>query len=135
MDRKSLIHVAGPLFDLQTARALLKEALPDWEWFIARIESERGYVRFPARLAEVICRLRIETFPLLYGKEHAAGAAIALAFLNKDELAQWEAELRAASPAERGLQILEMCRALDAAADEIKWPDALPPEISSGVLN
>ena len=107
MDRKSLVRAIGPLFDLETVRALLKEALPDWEWFVAHIESERGYVRFPPKLAEVISRLKIESYPVLYAKEHAAGAAIARAFLGKNDLAQWEVELRAASPAERGRDVLD----------------------------
>jgi hypothetical protein len=112
-----------PLIDLETARTLLKEALPDWEWLLARIESERGYVRFPANLFEVIKRLRIENYPLLYEKEHAAGAAIALAFMDKDQLAEWESELRSLSPAERGRQMLEVCRDLEAMVDDMDWPE------------
>jgi hypothetical protein len=116
--------IKGPLLDLESARALLKEALQDWEWFIAHLESEQGHFRFPKQFADLIGNLRIERYPLLYEKGEAAlGVAFGLAFMSRDELQKFDGELVAATPSERGRRVLAFCGDLEALSEEIRFPE------------
>jgi hypothetical protein len=117
--------VPTPLIDLDSARDLLRAAMPDWEWFIAHLESEQGYFRFPKEINDLIVNLKIEAYPLLYEKgESAIGAAIGLSLMDLEDLRRVDNEMAAASAYERGQKVIELCRDLDEIAVDFQLPSS-----------
>jgi hypothetical protein len=111
-----------PLISLDTASEFLREVVPEWEWFVAHLESEDGRFRFPRRLAAIIQSLKIESYPLLYENEAAIGAVIARAFMDQAEFSDFDAQAREASPEERGAIAAEFGKLLEEVGEGFVLP-------------
>jgi hypothetical protein len=111
------VSTAFPITDKETALSLIRGALPEWEWFVAHLESRGGLFRFPSIVSDAIRNLRIESYPLLYENEKAIGAIILRAVLPEDELKALEGELIAATAKERGSLLRELLESLDELGD------------------
>lgn len=110
------------LVDVNAARGLLKQAIPEWEWLVARLESTKGQLRFPRQLSEAIKNLKIQTYPLLYENERSIGITVAMAFCDLEDLREFDQELREATVAQRGKTMLELVDVLDSAAEGLTFP-------------
>lgn len=114
-----------PLVDTASARTFLASVVPEWEWLLAQIEAEGGYVRFPRQLAAIIKNLRIESYPRLYENEAAIGVLVGRALLGPESFEEFDREVTAASPEERGqvvVDFLAQLHALDAPFTLPKTP-------------
>jgi hypothetical protein len=118
---------SSPLVDADSARTFLRSVVPEWEWLIAHIESERGHLRFPSAMSNTIRNLKIENYPLLYEREASIGLIVARALLDEEEIESLEREAKAATPEERGSFICDMAESwgeLDVAFEIPKTPAA-----------
>lgn len=100
----------------------LRSGIPDAEWLLRQIESEQGWLRFPPYLSNVITNLKLENYPLLYASESAIAAMLLRGWMNDEEIKQFNAEIEAASPEERGDLVGELSRNLGEAIERIEIP-------------
>jgi hypothetical protein len=129
---------------------MLRIAAPEWEVFLALLESAKGRLRFRAGLTRAIKNLNIEAYPLLYETEGAIGIVLLRAFGSADELAEFERELRHATPEERGKAAKELGEELGRFFDAIEFHDnptvaheekarevleAMPPDERTGLTS
>lgn len=112
----------SPLVDAGSARAFLKAVVPEWEWLVAHIESEKGHLRFPAAMANLIRNLKIESYPLLYENEASIGVVLARGLMDQDELIDLDRRLAADSAEGRGEAMREFMQALDELGDSFTIP-------------
>jgi len=110
------------LIDVDTASAFLKSAAPEWEWLLRRIESEDGQLRFPPNVTRAIVNLKIENYPLLYENEAAISLIICNAFMTKDELIEFNAQLEEQSPEQRGETVMDIVEGLSAFDQVFEFP-------------
>lgn len=120
-----------PLIDRGSAVQLLRIAAPEWEVFLALLESARGRLRFRSGLTRAIKNLKIENYPLLYENEQAIGAALLRAVGSADELRAFDDELRGAKPEERGEAVRELGEVIGDLIDAMEFPDDPTPEQES----
>ncbi len=92
----------------------LAAVAPEWEWLLAQIEAEGGYVRFPRQLSVTIKNLKIESYPRLYENEAAVGALVGRALLGPQGFEDLDREAAAASPKERGQFVVDFMKQLSA---------------------
>lgn len=111
-----------PLIDVGAARGLLRAVVPEWEWFIAHLESNDGHFRFPRRIADIIRNLKIESYPLLYENETSIGVVLARGLFDRDELVDFERQLVAATPEGRGDIMQEFMQTLGELSDTFTIP-------------
>lgn len=71
---------------------------PDWSWLLRHIESEDGFVRFPALFTLWITNLNIGNYPELYEEEARIGGMRLRSFLIPEEIRELDAELVSLSP-------------------------------------
>lgn len=100
----------------------LRSGIPDAEWLLRQIESEQGWLRFPAYLSNVITNLKLENYPLLYASESAIAAMLLRGWMNDEEIKQFNAEIEAATPKERGNLVTEWGRNAGEAIEQFEIP-------------
>lgn len=108
-----------PIISSSAASKLIAVLIPDCEWLLRRIESEQGWLRFPPQLNQLISRLKVETYPLLYEDERFIANALLLAFLDQTEICELGEELERWSPDERGERLVDLTHDIDAVLAEI----------------
>lgn len=113
---------ALPLIDRDSAQRFLTRVLPDWEWFLSHLESERGHLRFPAQIGRMILNLKVQNYPLLYENEALIGAVLLRGFFSDDEIAELNRSAEEASPTERAGMIEAIGSELDQWADAFELP-------------
>ena len=112
----------GALLSLDSVVSSLRTSIPDAEWFLRHIESERGWIRFPPGLANAIINLKVENYPLLYANEAAIGLMLFKVFLPDDSIKELCVEFESATPEERGEFITEFTSTLFDEVDKIEIP-------------
>ena len=108
-----------PVPDPLSAAKLLRAMAPDWVWLLQHIESEDGYVRFPALFSRFVTNLNIGNYPELYESEVYIGAMMLRAFLDPEEIKELDAELVSLSPEGRADFLNEAIIQLTAAGEAI----------------
>ena len=121
----------APLVDVSSARALLKVVIPEWEWLISHIESEKGHLRFPAAMANIIRNLRIEDYPLLYENEASIGVILAQGLMDRENLVDLDGQLSTSSPEGRGEAMKVFMRAVDDLDDAFTIPKTPAEELQT----
>src|ERR1700690_980612 len=86
------------LISKDSLSVVLRSIIPDAEWLLEKIESEQGWLRFPAFLSDAITNLRLECYPLLYASEGAIVAMLLKGFLDEAEIKSFNMEIEAATP-------------------------------------
>lgn len=114
-----------PLIPKDAVLLILRDAIPDAEWLLGRIESQQGWLRFPSFLSDAITNLKIESYPLLYTSELAIVTMMFHGFLDKEELKSFAAEFEAASLEERGCFVREVMEGLGRASDKLEIPKTI----------
>lgn len=114
-----------PLLPLDSVVDSLRSSIPDVEWMLGEIESQHGWFRFPAFLANGIKNLKIQSYPLLYTNERAITGAFLKGFLDDAEILELGAELEAASLDERGEILQALSTSVGDAVDQIEIPKTL----------
>lgn len=107
----------SPIIDLDSARELLRQAVPMWEELLEHLESSGGRLRFRPEVTTMISDLRIDHYPLLYENAAGIGNFLARALMGPEALAAFGKELESASPAGRGRIIADGIVQLDALGD------------------
>ena len=120
---------AGPLVDLESAKELLREAVPTWEAFLDELESAGGRLKFRGELSTAISNLKISNYPLLYERPEAAGLLLMQAFMEPDEFLSFNTELMEAAPYERGEVLTEMVGQLESMEATLKFPKSVEEEV------
>ena len=100
----------------------MKSGIPEVEWLLGKIESEQGWFRFPDVLSRIITNLKIDSYPLLYSSEVAIAAVFLRGWMTEEEIRQFDAEVNAATPEERGQFLAELCKGVDETIDRIEIP-------------
>lgn len=102
----------------------LKSGIPDAEWLLGQIESEHGWLRFPPFLSGLITRLKIENYPLLYASENAMAVMFLKGWMSDDEIREFNTEMEAASPDERGQFLADLTQSLSNVIEHVEIPKA-----------
>lgn len=109
------------LIDQASAVRFIRAMAPDWVWFLKHVESEDGYVRFPALFSRFISNLKIENYPKLYENEDFIGKMMLLAFINPEEIEALDAELASLSPANRAKHVEDAMSVLMEAGEATRY--------------
>lgn len=110
------------LFSPDAILAAMKSGIPEVEWLLGKIESDEGWLRFPDVLCRIITNLKIDSYPLLYSSEVAIAATFLRGWMTEEEIRQFDAEVNAATPEERGRFLTELCNGVDETIDRIEIP-------------
>ncbi len=108
--------------DESSIKALVVSAVPDSEWLIGEIESEDGWIRFPAFLTNAITNLKIENYPLLYDSESALALIFLRSFLTPEEIKECAIEFEQASPEQRGEWLVDFADEVESGLREVQIP-------------
>lgn len=108
------MEFSGPIIDLDSARELLRRAVPTWKDLLEHLESSGGRLKFLPEVSSMIANLRIDNYPLLYENTAAIGNVLAPAFMDTNDMVAFNVEVENASPAGRGQMIADMLVNLDA---------------------
>lgn len=100
----------------------MKSGIPDAEWLLRQIESERGWLRLPPYLSSVISNLKIEAYPLIFRSEDAMAAMLLRWAMTTEEIQAFDIELEAATPEERGSFVIDLCKSLGEMVEQIEIP-------------
>jgi hypothetical protein len=95
------------LIDKAAAADFLRSSIPDWTWFISKVESDNGRFCFPPLVSRAIANLKIESYPLLYENEASIGLILFRAFMSQEEMLELNSQLVDQSPLERGQTMRE----------------------------
>lgn len=96
--------------------------MPDVLWLLSQIESEQGWLRFPAYFINLISSLKIEDYPLLYKSENLIYLTFLRAFLEDEEILALDKELKEASAEERGAFLTEFVEGFDQGVQALELP-------------
>lgn len=100
----------------------LRSGIPDAEWLLGQIESQRGWFRFPTFLSDAITNLKLGNYPLLYTSEVAIAKMLLQGFLEDEEISSFTADMETASPEDRGELVRELIEAIGSAFERIEIP-------------
>lgn len=89
---------------------------------LGKIESQQGWFRFPAFMANSIENLKIQGYPLLYTNERAIAAVFLKGFMNDDEIREFNDDIETASLEERGEFLRELTSSFADAMDGMGIP-------------
>lgn len=115
--------LSEPVIDLDTARELLRRAVPTWVEFLGHLEASGGRLKFRSELRTTIANLRIDNYPLLYENPASIGSVLMQAFMDKDEITAFNSELENATLAGRGQILVSLVRDLDDLDGLFEFPE------------
>jgi len=111
-----------PVLPLDAVIDSLRSSILDVEWLLGEIESQEGWFRFPAFVANGIENLKIQSYPILYTNERAIAAVFLKGFLDDAEIRELNANLEAASLDERGEFLREFAASIGDAIEQTEIP-------------
>lgn len=115
------------------ASSYLKETIPEYEEILVFIEKNGGWISLPPKIAELIIKLNIRDYPLLYRGKDTISKAFLLSYMPAAEINQLSADLEAMSDSVRTQyvegMITSMCEDVDEALDN--FPDTPEKELAA----